>query len=201
MNGEIKVFDLRMSESALSSTFVSPNGLSSLAVHQHSRVFAATSGPTRSYGFGYGNSHAEVNSINGGRQGGMSSSGQGYSTGRTQRLGVWRLADMANLGVDAIDSGEFDSGYAALDVRQGINGSMSEKPTRLSDIALRGDTATIGGSVSGASSAAVVAAQVGSRRSQRLYGAGMNAMVFHPVSKGASSILTLLFANVQLFIE
>lgn len=188
MNGEIKVFDLRMSESALSSTMVSPNGLSSLAVHQHSRIFAATSAPTRSYGSMYGGSHVDVNSVNGGRHGGISSSGQGYSNGKSQRLAVWRLADMANLEMDMMAGSQFDSGYAGMGARNGINGSLSGKPTRLSDTILRGDIATMGGSVNAVGSAAAVAAQLAGRKNERPFGAGMNAMVFHPVSGDVSSL-------------
>jgi hypothetical protein len=176
MNGEVKVFDLRMSESLLSSTSCAPNGLSALAVHQHSRVFATTSAPAKSYGAVHSGAHGDGGYAINGRHGGGHSTGQAYTSGRNQKLSVWRLEDIDedHLGTASTESGTYDSGYNASPANGGGIAGPAEQPTKLSDMLLRGNTAPLGGTT------ANLGANIPPVRNHRLVGAGMNAMIFHP---------------------
>ena len=204
MNGDIKIWDIRQSDIPISSTNAFANGLSSMAIHSHCPVFAATSAPYASSSYNDGrNSHG---------------SGQN-GVRRGQRLNVYRMDDDTTRGYESNSYG-FDSGgkssqsssrggvradkYSGLPNNSGDKQSQSysnrpdadtdgPQPNLLSSVMIRGD----GGHVSAPSTPSISGlpgdydtdkrqgrATTASAQSQpkRRWGAGMNALAFHPVS-------------------
>ena len=203
MNGDIKIWDIRQSDIPISSTNAFANGLSSMAIHSHCPVFAATSAPYASSSYNDGGRAGHGGPQNGVRRG--------------QRLNIYRMDDDLSRDYDSTSYG-FDAGgrssqysgrassraerYSGLPSNWSekqsqasayINGPDTEadgpQPRLLSSAMIRGD----GGHVSAPSTPSVSGLpgdvyenekrqnRASQTQSKRRWGAGMNALAFHPV--------------------
>jgi hypothetical protein len=198
MNGDVKIWDIRQSDIPITSTNVFANGLSSMAVHPHCPVFAATSAPYAS------STYNESRSSHGAGPAGVR---------RGQRLNVYRMDDDYpashstrgyNDGQGSPLNGSMSDTYSGLPSSSrrrnsslGSNGGTNTdgpQPTLLSSVMLKGDGGHISTpptpSISGLPSdhsehdkkSGRQATTLGRPQTKRRWGAGMNALSFHPVS-------------------
>ncbi len=160
MNGDIKIWDIRSSESPISSTNVAHNGLSALAVHDHAPIFAVTSAP---YSSASNNTHST-------------------NSRRGQTLGVYRMEKQPETVEDPFQSrGRSDRGSVS---GSGFDLSQREgpPPVCLSSTLLKPDS---GNTLSNEMDGLHLDRGRGSGAGPR-YGASLNALAFHPVSDKAS---------------
>jgi len=201
MNGDVKIWDIRQSDIPITSTNVFANGLSSMAVHPHCPVFAATSAPYASSAMN------DSRSSHGAGQAGVR---------RGQRLNVYSMDEDYsaskstrgyNVGQSSPLNGSTSDAYSGFSSssRRGNNSLGSNgggdtdgpQPSLLSSVLLKGDGGHISApptpSISGLPSdhtendrrSGRQATAHGRPQTKRRWGAGMNSLSFHPVSLAA----------------
>lgn len=185
MNGDVKIWDIRQSDIPITSTNVFANGLSSMAVHPHCPVFAATSAPYAS------------STMNDSR----SSHGSGQAgVRRGQRLNVYSMdedypASQSTRGYSVGQSSPSNGPRGSNSLGSNGGGDTDgPQPSLLSSVLLKGDgghistppTPSISGLPSGYTENDKRSGHPGTAhgrpQTKRRWGAGMNSLSFHPVS-------------------